>query len=500
MRPSIQPEACGRCHSRRAPVAAAYKYGKTLLDTHLPAFLEEGLYFADGQILDEVYVYGSFLQSRMYRAGVTCTDCHDPHSAMLRTAGPASSVCASCHLAATFSNVEHQRHAPDTVECVDCHMASRTYMGVDARRDHSFRVPRPDLTIATGSPNACNACHADKDAQWAEAAIREWFGGRPRPHFATAIHAGRSGAPSANRLLLEVIGDDTVPGIARATAMTLLAAPYDEAEQNALQHVTTSADAMLRLAALRAIDDFPVAIRAQLAGPLLADPILGVRFEAMRVLTASRNDLPQRERLLMQRVEREYVESQLAIADRPEALANLANLSRDAGNHGKAEDYYRLALSRAPAVIVARVNLADSYAQQERHAEAEQLLREGLEIDTGNATLHHALGLALARMQHYDEALAELQAAVTLDADNSRFVYVYAIALNSLGRSDEALSVLIEARERFPGDFDIAWTQVTMSRDRGRLAEAKHEAARLRAQFPQNAEVRTLQQSLDGGH
>ncbi len=499
MNPPRQPEACGRCHSRRAPMAAHYEHGKPLLDTHLPALLEENLYFADGQIQDEVYEYASFLQSRMYQAGVSCSDCHDPHSATLNSSGAVSSVCSTCHLPARFAADEHQRHAATVVECVDCHMPSRIYMGVDDRRDHSFRIPRPDLSVATGSPNACNNCHADKDAAWAAAAVRAWFGDDHRPHFATALRAGRTRQAGANRLLLDVIDDSAMPAIARATALTLLAPPLDERAMQSIRSAMTSADALLRFAALSSLDNAAPEYRAELAGPMLGDSIRSVRFEAMHTLESLRGSLPLQQQELLRGVEREYIASQLSIADRPEALTNLANLARDAGDSQKADAYYRLAVSREPRAVVARVNLADSYAQQQRHDEAEHMLRDGIAMNGDNAALHHALGLALARTQRYEDALDELKTASSLDPENSRFIFVYAIALNSLGRAEEALLVLRGAREQFPADFDIGSTLVTLLRDLGRTEEARLEARDLLTRFPQDPNAMALLQSLGDG-
>ena len=131
-----------------------------------------GLYFPDGQIRDEVYEYGSFLQSKMFHEGVTCSDCHDPHSLKLRAEG--SGVCLQCHGAEKFATPAHHHHeaASKGAECVSCHMPERTYMVVDARRDHSFRIPRPDLSVSLGTPNACTGCHTDKDAAWAAATVK----------------------------------------------------------------------------------------------------------------------------------------------------------------------------------------------------------------------------------------------------------------------------------------------------------------------------------------
>ena len=179
---AYEVDQCAACHARRFPVSETPVAGEPLLDHFVPETLREGLYHPDGQILDEVYEYGSFVQSRMYAEGVACSDCHDPHSLDLGTAGNA--VCTACHQpqvpdrfptlnAAVYDTPAHHFHEAGSpgAECVGCHMPERTYMQVDPRRDHSFRPPRPDLSVATGSPNACNACHTDRTAAWAAESI-----------------------------------------------------------------------------------------------------------------------------------------------------------------------------------------------------------------------------------------------------------------------------------------------------------------------------------------
>jgi hypothetical protein len=196
-------ETCARCHSRRSLLSEDYQHGKPLMDTHLPALLTERLYHADGQIKDEVYVYGSFLQSKMYHKGVTCSDCHDPHSARLRA--PGNRACTQCHEASHYDSTRHHKHSANGAgsQCISCHMPARMFMVIDERNDHSFRVPRPDLSMRTGSPNACAQCHTDESNEWANAKLKLWFGSdwQPRWHFGEALHAGRVGMPGAEREL-----------------------------------------------------------------------------------------------------------------------------------------------------------------------------------------------------------------------------------------------------------------------------------------------------------
>ena len=492
MSPPQQPESCGRCHSRRGVAAADYEFGKPLMDTHRVSLLDEDFYFADGQINDEVYVYGSFLQSKMYQAGVTCTDCHDPHTATVKVDGTVSNICSSCHLPAKFAAESHHRHKPDTVECVDCHMASKNYMVVDGRRDHSFRIPRPDLTMATESPNACGQCHSDKTASWAAAAVSDWYGVPAPGHFAYALHDARSGVAGANEQLAKVIEDNSVSGIVRATALTLLRRPMSSQQMEIVRRELSNADPLVRMGALQAVSALPTEAQAEWAAPLLADPVRAVRLSAIDVVSPVRQALNVAYRSSFIAAEDEYIDAQLAIAERPEAISSLAGIFRNRGDIERAEAYFRHALNLEPRAIGARANLADLYRETHRDDDAEVLLREGIVLDRNNAALHHSLGLLLVRTGRPDESLDELRMAVELQSDNPRFTYVYAVALNSLDYQDEAFDLILDARERFPGDFDIAYAQVTMLMDRGLIADAINAAIALQIQYPDDPNVKSL--------
>ena len=232
-------ETCAHCHSRRGPIWADVPPGAPIGDGYRVALLDDNLYFPDGQIRDEVYEYGSFLQSRMFHAGVTCSDCHEPHSLKLRA--PGNGVCDQCHAPEKYDVAAHHRHAPDSIgaQCVSCHMPTRTYMVVDPRRDHSMRIPRPDLSVSLGTPNACNGCHADKSPQWAADQVKSWHGALDPgfQRFAEALQAGTVGAPGAREQLLVLANDDSNPGIARASAVSRLDRIVNPAERESLRRL-----------------------------------------------------------------------------------------------------------------------------------------------------------------------------------------------------------------------------------------------------------------------
>jgi Flp pilus assembly protein TadD len=498
MQPHQQPEACGRCHSRRGIIAAEYEYGEPLADTHMPAFLDESLYFSDGQILDEVYVYGSFVQSRMYRAGVTCSDCHNPHSAEIVSGDDLNAVCAQCHLPTKFADPQHARHLPDQAACVDCHMPSRTYMVVDDRRDHSFRVPRPDLTMSIGTPNACSACHADRDASWAAAAITDWRGTVEwqRPHFATALDAGRRGF--ANGLLLDVISSMDSPGMAKATALSLLAPPLGSNEYRALEASLGNPDALIRIAALRQVRALPAELRLRLPGSrLLADPVRGVRLEAASTYAGMQDVLPLEDARAYSQAALEYRKAYRAIANRPEALAVLAAFEIAEGRVPEAIELYLTALGIEPRATTVRVNLADALRVIDQEERAETILRDGLDLDPTSAVLHHTLGLSLVRSGNSEDALSELRQAADFAPENPRYAFVLGIALNSYGKQLQALQVLKDAHERFDSAFDISMALATLRRDSGDQEGALDIAYALARRHPEEPGVLALLRSLE---
>ncbi len=375
-------DMCAHCHARRSQIADGYEPGRPLLDHYLPELLRAGLYFQDGQIEDEVYVYGSSLQSRMYAAGVTCSDCHDPHSMRLRV--PGNGVCTQCHARETYDQPAHHHHAPDTAgaACVECHMPTRTYMLVDPRRDHSLRIPRPDLSARLGTPNACNQCHADKDAAWAAARIKDWYGAAPTGFqtYADALNAARRGAPNGGQALATLIRDQQVPAIARATALAELGPYFDASILDVLPLALGDANPLVRATGVGVLESTPLELRVRLAFPMLEDPVRAVRIEAARVLAAvPAGDLSTAQRTVLDTATQEYRASQQINAERPEAQVNLGNLAAAQGRFDDAIKAFATAEAINPWFVPAYVNVADLYRAQGRDAEAEKALRRGIE-------------------------------------------------------------------------------------------------------------------------
>ena len=494
LRPPQQPESCGRCHSRRAVLTEDYEWGRSLFDTHLPVLLEDGLYYADGQIRDEVYVYGSFLQSRMYQAGVSCGDCHDPHSARLKTDGEPSDVCSTCHLPSLFDSREHHGHGEADAGCVDCHMPATTYMGVDHRRDHSFRIPDPQLAKTTASPLACLNCHGEEDLAWAAEVLAADGIGSRSGHYGETIARGRQGA--ANPELLAGSRNSGHPGIARGTMLSLLRPPYSQAALAGIRDGLQDAEPFVRLGALQAAAGLPAEQLVVLVAPLLRDSARSLRIEAVRLLSPLRQMVPAEDLAALRAADAEWLAALSAVMERAETRLVLAGRAADVGDDVAALDYFSQAERLSPDSAAVYANAADFHRSRGNETVAAERLRAGLQRLPDEPALHHALGLLQFRTGQAEAATESLSRAAELAPDNPRYAYVFALALNGNGDSDRAVDLLAAAAERFPADFDIQWALATMLRDQGRNAEARAAAEMLDVRYPGIPSVTALLQSL----
>jgi len=447
-------ELCAKCHSRRSQLDDNFVPGDNFRDHYLPALLTDALYYSDGKIKDEVYVYGSFLQSKMYQAGVTCSDCHNPHNLERKATG--DKVCAQCHLETDYASSKHHFHQQDSTgaSCIACHMPSKTYMGVDERNDHSFRIPRPDLAEQLAMPDACTNCHKNKKSPWAATAIKKWLGKTAQGYqkFGAALQALDQQDEHALNLAYGVLLDET-PTIAKATALAYLGEyPSRQTLMTALQ-MLRSKDADTRRQALLALQSFPLQHTVAQIFPLLSDPVKTVRLEVARILA----DVPpgsmekEQANLLAKGIE-EYRQNLLFSADRPESQVALAQLYSQQGLMMQAETAFKQALVLQPKYVPVYINYADFLQQKHQASEAFTLLQRGLKA-TDDAVIYHALGLWYVRNQEKAKGIEKLQQAAQMDLGNARFQYVYAVALAEK-QPKQAITILEASLQRHSGNME----------------------------------------------
>jgi predicted CXXCH cytochrome family protein len=500
-----QVELCAPCHSRRF-LLHDYEHapGTDVLDHLVPSLLEENLYFPDGQIRDEVYVYASFLQSKMYRHGVRCTDCHDPHTTKRHKDG--NDLCLQCHRGDVYNTSEHHFHKP-TWEgkpspgwlCQNCHMPQRVYMGIDWRADHSLRVPRPDLSLTLGTPNACSvpACHGDKPVAWAAQWTAKWYGqARPR-HYGSTIAAAREGRPGARDDLIRLTQDRLYPAIVRATAVSLLDR-YDGPEtRQVLIRALGDEESLVRWAA---VDHAPMLAPEERLGrlaPLLADPVEAVRAQAARMLgEIGAANLKERDAAAFRTALAEYERSMRYTADFPSSGYNLGNLYAAMGRPQDAEREYERSLRIDPLFVRSRVNYSLLLSATGRNGEAEQQLRAALAAEPDLPEANYNLGLLLAETGKLDEAAQVLGKAARERPDFPRVHYNLGLLLSQLGRTADAERSLARALALEPDNADYLFAMTDLHLRRGDRAAAEADLKAWAAAHPDDPRLAAVRAVL----
>jgi Tfp pilus assembly protein PilF len=501
-----QVDLCAPCHSRRGELGDYDHRQAELMEDLQPSLLQEGLYHADGQIQDEVYVWGSFVQSKMYRNGVRCSDCHDVHSLKLHAEG--NDLCLQCHRADTYDAHEHHFHKKfhegkpsDGALCVKCHMPEQPYMVVDYRADHSLRVPRPDLTLEIGVPNACSqsGCHDDKDVQWSVDAYTEWYGKARKPHYGTILAAARAGDPEALDGLMTLIESPLYPAIVRATAVQLLPGFPGEQTSRLVQRALGDEDALMRHTAAVAFTPDSRDELVDWLAPLLFDPVRVVRMQA-----ASRLAGVERRRFKPYQLEAfdqalaEYIASTRANLDFAASGMNLGNLYAALGDAANAEKYYRTALEVDDLFYPAKMNLSVLLSQRGEHAGAERLLRQVLDAYPGQHEAAYSLALLLVGLDRADEGLPYLARAAEGLPDRPRVHYNHGLLLAQMGRDEEAEEALRKALALEPESLDFLYALFDFCYKRGRTDEALGLAERMIAAHPENRTGYELKAAVEG--
>ncbi len=497
--PEIQ--TCAPCHSRRGVVAANFHAGDNYYDHFANELLGPLTYYCDGQALDEVYVYGSFLQSKMFKEGVRCTDCHNPHTAKVKFDD--NRLCTSCHAhdPAKYDTPAHHRHqvGSEGARCVECHMPESPFMEVDLRRDHSMQIPRPEVSIALGTPNACTGCHLDKqnvdpakadrlrfyanwltaarggDAevqaeidranQWSADKVQQWYGDLPetsktkRVDFATVLHDAWEGHPKADRSLIDLAKNRRVAPIVRASALSRLGWYPSRARSTASVDLLDDRDPQVRVAAVRNLMDLPTRDMLKYVVPLLDDDTRYVRIEAAIVLAGQQAAMNSQQRKKLDEALDAYRDALGRNADLASAHLQLGVLAERQGDVAGAVRAYQNAIAMQPSVTGPRGNLAPLLERQGKVAEAEQLRGEELvllERDAQTAphlpSVQYRYGLACYLAGNMDDAESALARAVELEPNSVEYTLGLALLYQKLERFDEAVPLAERLVRLAPGN------------------------------------------------
>ncbi|MGJ8694537.1 MAG: multiheme c-type cytochrome [Thalassotalea sp.] len=430
---------CFSCHALRSPLTDGITPNTPFLDQFSPSFLQPNLYHADGQIKEEVYVYGSFLQSKMFAAGVNCLDCHDKHTMKIKVQN--NGLCLQCHNAEVFEQKSHHQHeqASTGSQCVNCHMPENRYMGVDDRRDHSFKIPRPHLSDEFKTPNACVQCHDDKDNQWASKNVAKWHG---KPKTLSASEQTRlniqQGTPVTIEAHLALINDTAMNAIYRATAIVLLPNSTANIPAHIAKPWTNSSEPLIRLAIARTGNLLSEADRKVLFSSLLTDTYKAIRVAAANQLLS----IPGMDQKQLEQAFAELVDSNDISSWRGEGNLNQSMVHFSKGDIANAIESLKAAINVDPYFEASYVNLADIYRNLGETAKEKALFKQAIIATPKSALLHYSYGLHQIRNQEKAASVQSFSTALRLQPDNSQYAYIYLLALDNTGKTKQALATL----------------------------------------------------------
>ncbi len=470
-------DQCARCHMRREQFSKDFNFEGTMLDHYYPQLLQDRIYEADGQILDEVYVYGSFTQSKMYQNDVTCTNCHNPHSLKLKFDG--NKLCAQCHVPEKYDTPKHHFHQPNTAssKCINCHMTGKYYMGNDFRRDHSFRVPRPDLSVKYGTPNACSGCHKDKDDVWAAENFTKLFGEVDSIHYSEKLAPGITMQPNGHLGLIELMNEKHQPEIVRASATKALSNYDVDAFIDEFTKLLKDESAIVRGASVDVLSLINNTDYTAYFLPLLEDPKRSIRIKAFFGLgTLDAASIPKAYQESYQKVQNEFwthinansdfvgtrvkkgdylikqgklfeaiksYESALAIDDiNNQIRVNLATLYYNTQQFDKAEITYKEIIKLQPDYGPVYYSIALLYAELNRVDEAIEQLLKAQKIMPENIRVYYNLGLLYDKKQDFKQAEKTIISGLKVDHNNESLLYVLAYMYNKTNQKEKAKNIV----------------------------------------------------------
>ena len=495
-----QQEVCASCHARR------FKWDDDLdtsfANNHHLQVVSPGVYHEDGQIQDEVYVYGSFLQSKMHDEGVTCSNCHNPHSNKLKAED--NGLCLQCHSAEAFNTTKHHLHPPQSegAACINCHMPQTTYMVIDPRADHSIRVPRPDLSIDSDIPNACNQCHDDQTPAWAAEALVAAHG-QPKRHYGAALAGIWEGNSRSLNRLLRLLGNNAIPDTLKAAALQHSAHFSDPRLLSTATRALRDANPQIRLAAIDALGNLPINDRYQLLFPLLSDnsPIVK-REAAANLVDIPLDQLPASARKTLEPALHNYEAALKKQLDSPAMATRLGGYYAAKGEYQKAINAYQLASQVEPDFIPALLNLADVYRLQQDEDKVLSTLKRAESTNSGVPDVSYVLGLAYVRQGDRIKATNYFAEAVTLAPERSDLRYAWVLSQFELGEHADAIKNAQTGLAFNPDDPEIGYLLGYFYEETGQTEKAKstyrhvvkkhprHEAAASRLAVLENASTR----------
>ncbi len=492
-----QMQFCVRCHSRRSQLNNSFNHNEHWMQQYSPEILRPGLYHADGQILDEVYVWGSFTQSKMYREGVKCIDCHDPHTYKRRFEG--NRLCLQCHDINVYDNRSHHFHNPGSegAKCESCHMPGQYYMVNDYRPDHSFRVPRPDLSVKYDVPNACNECHSDKTADWASAHVEKWYGKERRFHFSELLLKAAHNQSDVKEIK-RFINSDTIPDIAKATAVYHLQNYAGSEAWEVLINALDNPSELVRRTALEGLDMYNSTENTGYFVKMLYDTARIVRHAAFNSIAGTDvSSMPADVAAQFNSVSEDFFTARANNADFPSEKLFLGQYYHRTGQTELAKKYYEETLKKDNYQNMARMNLALIYNSAGENEKAVSLLKKVTEQEPLFDHAWYSLGILYAEMNRPDSAIYYLTKTTEINSHNSSAYYNLGLLYQQQLKIKEAEKAFSGGLKNNPGNERLLYAMSHLYLQTGNSKSAAFYIKELNRLYPGRPEYRELLNIID---
>lgn len=494
-------DQCARCHMRREQVSEYFNFEGTMLDHYFPELINPRTYHLDGQILDEDYVYGSFVQSKMYHSGVTCINCHDAHALELKFEG--NNLCAQCHVPETYNTPSHHFHSNNSegAKCINCHMTGKYYMGNDFRRDHSFRIPRPDLSLKYGTPNACVQCHADKDDAWAWKQFKKQYGAPDYKHFSELLAPGLAGAENGLNNLLELAKDTLYPDIARASAVNGLSHYFDTNTIDNLIRFLDDKSALVRGATLDVLGSVDSKDYVNYLLPMLKDEKRSVRVKAFYSLGfLDEIQIPKEYQAVYKKVKKEFDTKLSSTADFVGGRIKRADYNLKKGDLNAAIRGYESALEIDDINNIVRTNLANLYYRNNDFLKAEDAYKKIIELEPDYAVTYYSYALLLAELNRIDDAILQMDLAIKHGPENIRFYYNLSLLYDKVNNLEQAEKIAAQGLKLDSNNESLLYVLAYIYNKGNQKNKAISIASKLVQLFPNNTQYAGFYNQLNKGY
>lgn len=488
---------CAPCHSLISEISPSHIDSKEIMDNYIPQIPDTQNFYADGQVKNEDYTYTSFLQSKMYAKGVKCSDCHNAHSTKLKRIG--NLTCTQCHISSKYDAPSHTFHKSDNTgsKCVSCHMPGKVYMGNDLRHDHFFRVPRPDLSVKYGMPNACSSCHKDKSNAALAAAVVKWYGPKRVYHFSDDLIPGSKLDSNSEVHLLNLITKKDVPDIIKATSAFYLGSISTQSSLNALLGCLNHKDAQVRYRAVRSLANFQSSSWIGKIGHLLSDKVRAVRIAAADLyVTIPLNQVPSQYLAAFAMANKELKSFLTYQTDFSVGNVLLADYYLKLQDYSNAEKFYLKGLKKDSNMNYALLNLSTVYNSVGKNDEALKALEKAKQNDSKNERIYYNMALLYNEMGDKDAAEKSFSKAVALKSSNPRVYYNYGLILNEKKKFKEAEAILKKGILIDPAAPELYYALTFVHIQANNKPKAIQAAMKLKQLEPNNPNYQELYKKL----